>query len=231
MLTNNIKAVIMISTGGNEIVGGAGGFGIGGFGGIAPIGLIGLNTFLGNGFGGYGTTGVVGSCGLSDLKSELLQQTIANLQSTQIETNAITGAIGELSEQVGAKYDSLNQTLNYGFSNVVNGINGVNTQLLNSKYENQLAMCGQTNTLVATMNAGFQSIKDEMCEAKIADLERQLAVAENGGPIVRAGAFVPLNPCQTDNQMANINQVLVQVGHGLTGLQNAIAAMSGSKKD
>ena len=204
-----------ISTGGNEIVGG-GAFGMGGFGGIAPIGLIGLNTFLGGYGGGYGAPGVAavadGDC------TRTLEQTIAVNAALNSGFNSINDHLTQNAMGVTAGFTALNNTF-------VNGYNSLSNNIQEAKYDNAIQMCNQTSTILAAIGSAKQDIIDQGTNFRIADLERQLSVAEQGGPQVRAGAFDPVNPCQTDSQISNINQVLVQLGNGLVGVQNALASL------
>lgn len=207
----------MISTGGNEIVGGGGfGLGMGGFGGIAPIGLIGLNTFLGGYGNGYGAPGVAavasGDC------TRTLEQTIAVNAALNSGFNGVNDHLTQNAMATTAGFTALNNTF-------VNGYNSLSTSVQEAKYDNAVQMCSQTNTILTAIGAAKQDIIDQGTNFRIADLERQLSVAEQGGPIVRSGAFVPFNPCQNDSQMANINQVLVQLGNGLVGVQNTLASL------
>lgn len=169
-------------------------------------------TNVAGGYGGYGFGGGTGF-GLIEglLFGTLLRGGFGNdgcknaevvALEAQIATNAaLTAGLYNTSNQIGETNEAIT-ALGYTLMN----------QIQQTKYD-----------VTATVNAGIQSVKDEMCASKIADLERQLAVAENGGPIVRAGAFVQANPCADATRINNIEQTIVQIGNHLTALQGAMA--------
>lgn len=195
-------------------IAGGGGFGFGGSWGIPPVGLFGISNIFGGGYGGYAGGGAVAAG--AELRSEILQQTIANLQASNTCTNTVTAAVGEAAEGIGNKLESLNQSVYAGFTNLSN-------QVQQAKYDAAISNCQQTNYIVGAINNGIQSIKDQLCDNKIADLERALSVAENGGPIVRSGAFVPVNPCSDNSRMTNIENTIIQIGNRLNAMQVAAA--------
>lgn len=149
-----------------------GGAGYGGFGGGSLLeGLIFGALLSGDGFGGRGK-----DCdGTLAVQNTILEQTIAENQNFDHVTDAIT-----------ASTYSINS-----------GISALGSQIAEVKYDNALQMANQTSYLSTHMNAGFQSIKDAMTCTEIKDLERQLAVAQLGGARVQAGAWIPINPCET----------------------------------
>lgn len=178
--------------------------GLGGLGGVGLVGLVGLNNLM-NPYGAYGGAyGAGGPAAAACDRTAILEQTIATLQGQFASTTAIEGDISDLDTK-----------LSGAISDVAKG-------LCDIRYEN----AQQTSTLLAAFSAGVQSVKDQQTQFRFEDLERQLAVAQNGGPIVRAGVFKQCDPCHEQNQMSNINQVLIQVGNGLTALQNAVAALA-----
>lgn len=77
-----------ISTGGTDIVGGAG---YGGFGGIAPVGLIGLNTLFGR--NGFGNDGFVNGGGAIP-GTTVMEQNVSELRKDVAGVNTTVEALG-----------------------------------------------------------------------------------------------------------------------------------------
>lgn len=134
----------------NTIGGGYGGAGFGS--GTLIEGLL-FGALLGRGNGLFGGNDAGGAYAM---QNTILEQTIAQNAALNAGVYSINSTIGEVTEAV----------------------QGVSTQILEAKYDNALQMCAQTNALSTQMNAGFQSIKDDLTCSKIADLERQLLVAQ-----------------------------------------------------
>ena len=128
------------------------------------------------GLGGLGGLGLVGLVGINSLglggrdgdcgKTVALEQTIATLQGLNSNQNAITAAIGAVDIRLEA------------------AIAGVAKEV-----------CDLSSTLLTAIAVASQSGKDQATAFRFGDLERELAVAQNGGPIVRAGTFVQCDPC------------------------------------
>ncbi|MGL5972435.1 MAG: hypothetical protein ACRCZK_01770 [Oscillospiraceae bacterium] len=189
-----------------------GGYSNGGSGNLLE-GLIFGALLSGNGLGG--NRGAV-------VADETCNQTLQLIQAGTANTNQISQTLANGFSGVQNRFDSVSNGLVTGFAGVNSAVNEVKSAILESKYDTALQMCQQTNILSTQMNAGFQGIKDQMNCQVVKDLERQLAVAENGGPIVRAGTFVQANPCQDNARITNIEQTVIQVGNALSAIQGAL---------
>lgn len=148
-------------------------------------------------------------------KADVANQTIAMLQSQQTQTCCINDEVGDVKD-----------AMTYGFSNVKDAIHNLGTSFMQSQYAQTNAMNCQTNTIVGAINCGVQSIKDIMCQNEKDELRRQLAIAENGGPIVRAGAYVFSNPCHDNKWKSDIDQFVVQIGQTNTAILGALQALA-----
>lgn len=146
-------------------------FGWGGFG----------NGF-GGGFGGRGSAqglADLGSLVNSDAGRELLMSAIqgngtaiSQLASTvHCDQNALQGAIANVSQSLCQLGNQMGQNTNQVLTAIMQGNNTIASQLCEcccsvksliteQGYQNQLATCNQTNTLVATANANTLALRD-----------------------------------------------------------------------
>jgi len=224
---------------------GGDGFGFGGGGGLGGGivgGLLASTLFGGNRFGN--NNGSDPALVTAQQTSQLMQQastdTLGIINNGSSQTASIVAAIdtnGQTTQNyvvqgfgaVGNRLDALTASTTAGFQATLAAVSAVKDDVCQVRFENAQqtnqilqAMCANTQSI----NANIQSVKDAQTAFEIKDLERQLAVAQTGGPIVRAGAFVPVNPCSTPDHTAAINQltqIAIGTGNALNAIQAALA--------
>jgi hypothetical protein len=215
------------------------GFGGGGLGGGLVGGLL-ASTLFGNRNNGADAA-LVTAQQTSQLMSQSATETLGLVNNGAANTASVVAAIDTSAQTaqnyivqgfgaVGNRLDALTASGTAGFQATLAGIGAVKDDICQVRFENaqqtnQLlqAMCANTQAI----NASIQSVKDQNTAFEIKDLERQLAVAQTGGPIVRAGAFVPINPCASaPDHTAAINQltqIAIGTGNALNAIQAALA--------
>lgn len=201
---------------------------------------------LGGGMGGFGTFGLFGLLGIDSLNggrrndagfdtNVTLEQTIALNSTIAQAASGINAHIDSNFEVTNGRLDSIYSGINAGFAGVnqslCQGFNSLNQSILESKYDNALQMCGQTNAIVSAIAASTQSIKDQQTCFEMNQLRGQIATSQHaeiisalGGPRVQAGAFIPVNPCQDNSRITNIENTVVQLANGFGNVQSALAA-------
>lgn len=201
--------------------GGRAGMGDGG----TLMGLILGAAFSGGGLFGNRNDGAAAAVVSNETATRTLEQTIALLQSSCAQTATITSELNSLGTNMNMGFADTKSAINGVGVLLAQSIAGVNQSVVEAKYDNALQVCAQTSALTAAITNGNQRILDQMnCQA-IKDLERQLAVAENGGPIVRAGAFIPVNPCHQNDQINIINQNVNAIGSSVSQLAGVVSKL------
>lgn len=148
-----------ISQGATDIIGG-GGYGFGGFGGIAPIGLIGLNTFLGQGWNNGWNQG-----GLRDglAGTTVLEQNVSELRKDVQGVNTTVEALGNEIAQ-----SQFQQTMdsNNNFRNLDNRLCDSEKTQLQSAYAQSLQAFQNTQAIQSQLTA-MQTASDlQFCAVK-----------------------------------------------------------------
>ena len=161
---------------------------------------------FGGGVGGFGLLGLFGILGANGLnggndgKCVALEQTIATLQGQNSSTTAILAGLGSVKDSLGA------------------ALGGVSEAICQANYNNSQ----QTSQILTAMTAGFTAAEQAACARAYADIERQLAVAQSGGPRVQNGVWVQPNPCPQNNGGDMVNQTIIQIGNRLTAIEGAL---------
>jgi len=207
-----------ISTGATDVVGGGAGYGFGGFGGIAPIGLIGLNTFLGNGWNNGWNQG-----GFRDGNpgTTVLEQNVSELRKDVQGVNTTVEALGNEIAQ-----SQFNQTMdsNNNFRNLDNRLCDSEKSQLQSAYAQSLQAFQNTQAIQSQLSA-MQTANDlQFCSVKqqinadgdatralitqnlIDDLRSQLTAERRG----RDNREIEINVSQTATQTQNQLQAQLQ---------------------
>jgi len=155
------------------------GGGFGGFGGDWAWILLLLVLFGGNGFGGgFGMDGIYPWMNQSNQISDGFRDQMLGTQIGGIQ-NSITSGFGDIATQ-------LCNGFNQNAMNVLQSVNGIQSQLASCCCENRLATA-QTQNVIATESAATraaiqnqtQAILDKMCQQEIDNLKAQNLALQN----------------------------------------------------
>lgn len=201
-----------ISTGGTEILGGGAGYGFGGFGGIAPIGLIGLNSFLGNGYGNGLNSGAAAVPGTT-----VLEQNVSDLRKDVAETSINVERLGNEMQQA---FATQNLSFSGEFRNLDNQICDVEKTLLQSSYAQSLQAFQNTQAIQNQVTA-FQVAND----AKFCNLENQIhADGDQTRALINSIEMQNLRDAlEIERRGRSEREVEINITNSNTSLQNQIA--------
>lgn len=215
-MNNGIQPTVELATANNgyayPVVYGNGGYGNGGFFGGDGIWAIVLLALLFNngGWGGFGGNGNNDFAWLSNGQKDIMTNTNNGFDtlhlSNQLEGNR--DAINGISNQICNSTADITSAVNNGFY-------GLNTSLLNCCCENRLATADLKSTIISencadrealsngirdiisNQTANTQRVLDQLCQdkideknEKIADLQRQLSMADLRASQVAQNAFI-----------------------------------------
>lgn len=205
------------------------GGGFGGFGGEGALWLIVLLALIwgnnGNGNGGFFGNGGFGQdyAWLSNGQKEIMNNTNNGFDtlhlSNQLESNR--DALNNISTQLCNGFNGLN-------TNILTSVNDLNTSFLNCCCENRLGLANLNSTIIsencqdrealsngirdiiASQTASTQRILDQLCNdkideknEKIADLQRQLSMADLKASQVAQNAFIAQGFADEVDQLYN----------------------------
>lgn len=217
-----------------------GGWGNGGFGGNDG----------GNG-GGYGAAGIPNLIN-NDAGRELLMSAIqGNGNAINQLASTLNCSVGQIQQSINAvttQLQSVGSQVGMSTNQIINAINSGNCQIAQSVadcccrtqnaittmgYENQLAMCNQTNALQNTMNANTLSLRDgatannQAVLAKLDAMQTQ-ALQDKIAALTANNATLTAEISQRNQNATILNSVAQQINPlvaGIQGLQSEVDAI------
>lgn len=217
-----------------------GGWGNGGFGGNDG----------GNG-GGYGAAGIPNLIN-NDAGRELLMSAIqGNGNAINQLASTLNCSVGQIQQSINAvttQLQSVGSQVGMSTNQIINAINSGNCQIAQSVadcccrtqnaittqgYENQLAMCNQTNSLQNTMNANTLALRDgatannQAILAKLDAMQNQ-ALQDKIAALTANNATLTAEISQRNQNATILNSVAQQINPlvaGIQGLQSEVDAI------
>lgn len=150
-----------ITQGATDVIGG-GGYGFGGFGGIAPIGLIGLNTFLGNGWNnGWNQCG--DGRGLDRAGITVLEQNVSDLRKDVADNGKEIHVLGN---EIAGMFAQQNLAMTGEFRNLDNQICETEKVVVAGNHALSLQGFQNTQAIQAQMTNFQHSVDNQFCAVK-----------------------------------------------------------------
>lgn len=214
---------------------------------------------FGNGFGGNdgGNGGGYGAAGIpnlinNDAGRELLMSAIqGNGNAINQLASTLNCSVGQIQQSINAvttQLQSVGSQVGMSTNQIINAINSGNCQIAQSVadcccrtqnaittmgYENQLAMCNQTNALQNTMNANTLSLRDgatannQAVLAKLDAMQTQ-ALQDKIAALTANNATLTAEISQRNQNATILNSVAQQINPlvaGIQGLQSEVDAI------
>lgn len=187
-----------ITQGATDIIGG-GGYGFGGFGGIAPIGLIGLNTFLGNGAWGRDgfRDGIAGTT--------VLEQNVSELRK---DVQGVSTEVHKIGNEVAGMFAQQNLAFTGEFRNIDNQVCALDKSVMQGNFalsqqmsNFQHAVDRQTCEIKEAVHADGDATRALITQNLIDELRHQNQELRRGRDNREIEINVQNNAVQTQNQL------------------------------